>query len=233
MIVTIYLFLILFLFILFCNGFFNQLKVKNKFITGEDKKIFELELFGENDSNLCNKPMLEILNELDENKLTELKGYYEKKEDDFESQHRDFINKANMYFQMYLLSWGYIGGLIIFLITGNKENAFPLINNIHVLVFFALLIAFHLIFFLQVLSALIFIPHYETDAKNSIIKNISKEKIEYLKRTVQNKAYAYNCNDLLLTNIKKTLIFTPVKFISVLILITVLAIIVVSNKGGV
>ncbi len=224
--------------LIFCHSkkVASEFIIKTKFITFKEKKDIEHDIFGENDNNECYLTPFEILNEITkdkknaEYKLNELRNYYEKREEYFDEQHRDFLQKLSLYFQMYIFSWGYIGALIVFLLTGNNENAYTLMKNIHIIVIFLLLIVVHFIFFIQVLMALSFISDYTTDGKNSIFKNVLKEKFEYLKRIVQNKAYAYNCNDVLLEKIKATLKLTPIKFIVILFAITILATIIICNR---
>lgn len=210
---------------------FDIFKIKIDFITEDDKKIKELEIFGSDDESYANILPLNELNMLDTNndisKLQILFDYYCKKENTFEDQHKAFVDKVNCFFQLYLFSWGYIGGLIIFLLTGCNSRSFTYFLTMPSLLMLSIILLCHFIFSLQLMIAVKFDSGYETDLTNYIFRNINKSEFEYLKKSVQDKAYAYNCNNLLLENIKKTLTNHHVKLAVILFLISVYAILLI------
>jgi hypothetical protein len=213
------------------KDFSNHFKVKTNFISQADKEIKELEIFGRDTENYSNIFPLEELNKLNQetdiNKLELLFEYYTRKESFFEEQHKAFIDKINCFFQLYLFSWGYIGALIIFLLTGCHNNSFQYFKTIPSILILVIISLMHFVFSLQLIMASRFDSGYETDLTNYIFRNINKSKFDYLKKSVQDKAYAYNCNNLLLENIKKTLTNHHVKLMMVLFSISIYAIVLV------
>jgi len=216
------------------KDFFKHFKIKTSFISKKDKEIKELEIFGRDTEDYSNIFPLEELNRLNQetdiNKLELLYEYYTRKESLFEEQHKAFTDKINCFFQLYLFSWGYIGGLIIYLLTGCNSSPFSYFKTVPSILVLSIIIFVHFIFSLQLMMASKFDSGYETDLKNYIFRNINKPEFDYMKKTVQDKAYAYNCNDLLLENIKKTLTNHHIKLIVVLFLISIYAILIVYFK---
>lgn len=210
------------------KDFFKHFKVKTSFISKKDKEIKELEIFGRDTENYSNIFPLEELNKLNQEtdikKLELLNEYYIRKESFFEDQHKAFIDKVNCFFQLYLFSWGYIGALIIFLLTGSHDSSFQYFKTTPSILVLAIILFLHFIFSLQLIMASKFDSGYETDLTNYIFRNINKSEFDYLKKTIQDKAYAYNCNNLLLENIKKTLTNHHIKLIVVLFSISIYAI---------
>ncbi len=230
MVVTIYILLIMLVVLGFCLGWFGCLYFQSFSLSSKEQKAFEVELFGENDDIKINKSPFEVLNSISEEKLEKLKHYYERQEEFFSADFRDFITKANIYFQMYLWGWGYVGALVIFLLSGYKDTCFPLVKNIHVEVCFLLLVLINLVFFIQITKAVLLMPAYQRESKNSVILNISLPNKDFLRRCVQNKAFVYNCNSKILYKVKRSVLWTPVKFIVVMALFTLLAMIVVYGR---
>lgn len=219
-----------FLLCLFNNNIRETFKINTCFITRSEKKQFETDIFGYDDDENKKLPPFKVINKLNTNQLKELREYYEKKEDCFETEHQSFTNKANMFFQMYIFSWGYIGAAAAYLYKESLNGKYLLIHNSYILFITFLLITAHIIFFVQVICALTLDANYETDAKNCYFKNILLPEKDFLKRTVQNKTYICNCNYTLLHNIKKTLLQIHTKFSVVLILITLLFITIFINN---
>lgn len=195
---------------------------KKDFLPVGKRKAIELELFEENEPNLPNIKPVQLLKKIKQKeKLQELKNYYIDKSKYFDEQYRDFLHKVNLYFQMYIFSWGYFGAAAVFLLTGNDAKPFKAAFDPSFLSCSFVLIILHLFYFYQVLNILCFTKGYKTDKDNFPFKYIAKSEIEYLKAFITNKAYFFNCNSLLLENIKIELKNTPIKFIIVLLLMTI------------
>lgn len=213
------------------KDFFMHFKINTNFISKQDKEIKAQEIFGNDNENYSNILPLEELNKLNQNtdigKLKLLNEHYTRKESFFEDQHKVFTDKVNSFFQLYLFSWGYIGGLIIFLLTGCNQYPFHYFKTPISLLILFLILLIHFIFSLQLIMASKFDSGYETDLTNYIFRNINKSEFDYLKKTVQDKAYAYNCNNLLLGNIKKTLTNHHIKLTMILFSISIYAIVLV------
>lgn len=215
------LFCVLFI-IMLCICADKFLNFKMNFLPESKRKKIELELFEENEPSLLEIKPVQLFKKITQKeKLKELKDYYIDRTKYFDEQYRDFLHKVNLYFQMYIFSWGYFGAAAVFLLTGNGNKPFETVSNPSFLICVFSLIILHLYFFYQVLNILCFTKGYKTDKDNFPFKYIAKSEIEYLKAFIKNKAYFFNCNSLLLENMKIELKNTPVKFIIILLLVTI------------
>lgn len=230
MAVMFYILVIILIVLAYCLGAHKCFHFQSVCLSKKDEKALEVELFGENDNLEIKESVFDILNSLSVNNLKELKRYYERQEEFFNDEFRDFMTKANIFFQMYLWGWGYVGALVLFLLTGNTDKPFHLVTNINVDILFSVLVSINFIFFIQVIKTILFMPAYKKDSKNSVIKNISLSEKDFIRRCVQNKAYTYNCNSTILSNLKRCLLWTPIKFVVVMTLFTILAIVVVYGR---